>query len=279
MTAARGRHRAWLVAGIALFGALALAAGIVIGTHVPRRAPDDSLAADFARLQSSLHATAGIAITAVGSGQKPLVLGDFRTGPAWSTVKVPLVMAALSAENPPTVTAEMTAAITESDNAAAESLWASLGEPVTAAQKVDAVLRRSGDPTSVQSVRIRPEFSAIGQTDWALTEQVRFVSSAWCDGANAPVFALMANVDAAQRWGIGVIDGARFKGGWGPSPAGSYLVRQLGVLVTPAGDSAVALAVQPDSGRFEDGTAELSKIAEWLVAHRAALPTGRCGSP
>lgn len=279
MTAARGRHRAWLVAGIALFGALALAAGIVIGTHVPRRAPDDSLAADFARLQSSLHATAGIAITAVGSGQKPLVLGDFRTGPAWSTVKVPLVMAALRAENPPTVTAEMTAAITESDNAAAESLWASLGDPVSAAQKVDAVLRRSGDPTSVQSVRIRPEFSAIGQTDWALTEQVRFVSSAWCDGANAPVFALMANVDAAQRWGIGVIDGARFKGGWGPSPAGSYLVRQLGVLVTPAGDSAVALAVQPDSGRFEDGTAELSKIAEWLVAHRAALPTGRCGSP
>ena len=59
------RQRAWLVAGIAVFGALALAAGIVIGTHVPRRGPDESLAADFARLQSSLHATAGIAISAV----------------------------------------------------------------------------------------------------------------------------------------------------------------------------------------------------------------------
>src|SRR5690349_17716771 len=99
-----GRHRAWLVAGIAVFGALALAAGIVIGTHVPRRGPGDSLAADFARLQSSLHATAGIAISAVGSGQEPLMFGDFRSGAAWSTIKVPLVIAALRAEHPPAVT-------------------------------------------------------------------------------------------------------------------------------------------------------------------------------
>lgn len=273
------RHRAWLVAGIAVFGALALAAGIVIGTHVPRRGPDESLAADFARLQSSLHSTAGIAISAVGSSQEPLVFGDFRSGAAWSTIKVPLVIAALRAEHPPAVTPAMTAAITESDNAAAESLWASLGDPETAARAVDAVLRNAGDPTPVQSRRIRPEFSAFGQTDWALTEQVRFVSQAWCDGTNSPVFDLMGHVDAAQRWGIGVIDGARFKGGWGPSETGSYLVRQLGVLVTPAGGTAVAIAAQPESGRFEDGTADLSKIAEWLTSHRAALPAGRCGSP
>jgi hypothetical protein len=230
-------------------------------------------------LQSSLHATAGIAISAVDSGQEPLVLGDFRSGAAWSTIKVPLVIASLRAENPPLVTPAMTAAITESDNAAAEALWSGLGDPETAARAVDAVLRQDGDPTPVQSQRIRPEFSAFGQTEWALADQVRFVSAAWCDGANAPVFDLMGRVDAAQRWGIGVIDGARFKGGWGPSPTGGYLVRQLGVLITPAGATAVALATQPDSGRFEDGTADLSKIADWLVTHRAALPTRRCGSP
>ncbi|SBS79021.1 conserved exported hypothetical protein [uncultured Mycobacterium sp.] len=279
MTAGRGPHTGWLAAGIALFSALALAAGIVIGTHVPRRGPEDSLGADFARLQSSLHATAGIAISAVGSGRKPLVLGDLRSGAAWSTIKVPLVIAALRAEKPPVVTPAMTVAITESDNAAAESLWAGLGDPETAARAVDAVLRQAGDPTSVQSRRTRPEFSAFGQTDWALADQVRFISVAWCDPVNAPVFALMGHVDAAQRWGIGVIDGARFKGGWGPSPAGGYLVRQLGVLVTPTGATAISLAAQPDSGRFEDGIADLSKIADWLVSHRAALPAGSCGSP
>lgn len=279
MTAGRGHRQRWLVAGIALFGTLALAAGVLIGTHLPRRTPGDSLAADFTRLQSSLHATAGIAVSAVGSSREPLVLGDFRSGAAWSTIKVPLVIAALHAENPPAVTPAMTAAITESDNAAAERLWAGLGDPAAAAQRVDAVLHQAGDPTSVQSQRIRPEFSAFGQTDWALTDQVRFVSAAFCDGANAPVFTLMEHVDPAQRWGLGIVAGARFKGGWGPSPTGSYLVRQLGVLVTPAGATAIAVAAQPDSGRFEDGIADLSKIAEWLAMHRAALPVGRCGSP
>ena len=276
-----GLRRAWLVAGIAIFGALLLAAGVVIGIHVPSRVakPADSLTTDFARLQSSLHATVGIAIGAVGSAQQPLLLGDLRGGPAWSTIKVPLVIAALRAEIPPVVTAAMTAAITESDNKAAESLWAGLGDPVTAANEVDAVLRENGDPTSVQSQRIRPEFSAFGQTDWALIDQVRFVSSAWCDGANAPVFALMGRVDPVQRWGIGAIDGTQFKGGWGPSRAGRYLVRQLGVLVTPGGMTAVALAARPDSGRFEHGTADLSMMADWLVSHLEALPTGRCASP
>ena len=44
-------------------------------------------------------------------------------------IKVPLVIAALREEAPPEVTDAMTAAITESDNAAAESIWASLGDP------------------------------------------------------------------------------------------------------------------------------------------------------
>jgi hypothetical protein len=49
----------------------------------------------------------------------------------------------------------MTLAITESDNAAAESIWGRLGDPVTAAHKVEDVLRQTGDPTIVQSQRVR----------------------------------------------------------------------------------------------------------------------------
>jgi beta-lactamase class A len=54
----------------------------------------------------------------------------------------------------------MRAAITESDNAAAESVWEQLGDPTTAAQKVEQILQDSGDPTTVESRKLRPEFTA-----------------------------------------------------------------------------------------------------------------------
>jgi hypothetical protein len=263
---------------------VALVAGVIIGLRLGNRktAPQapvpSALAADFARLETQLHAVVGIAVSAVGDGQAPMILGEWQSGPAWSTIKVPLIIAALREEQPPKVTDAMTAAITESDTAAAESIWASLGDPVTAAHKVDAVLRETGDPTTVQSERVRPEFSAFGQTEWPLTGQVRFISVAVCDKANAPVFALMGEVQSDQRWGIGTLPGSRFKGGWGPSLSGSYLVRQVGVLAGPTGMIAVAMAAQPASGKFDDGVAALTEMATWLTAHLSALPAGHCGS-
>jgi hypothetical protein len=281
----------WLVAGIAAFATIVLAAGVIVGrqlgTHTsappapgtivaPIR-PPAALAADFAQLETELHAVAGIAVSPAGHGQAPMALGDLQSGPAWSTIKVPLIIAALREENPPRVTDAMAAAITESDTAAAESIWATLGDPATAAQQVDVVLRQTGDPTTVQSQRVRPEFTAFGQTDWPLIDQVRFISSAVCDSANAPIFALMGEVEPDQRWGIGTVPGARFKGGWGPSATGSYLVRQVGILAAPHGMIAVALAAQPASGKFDDGTAALTEMANWLTAHLGALPVGQCG--
>jgi hypothetical protein len=278
---ARSR-KLWLIAGVAVLATTALAAGVIIGDYLGRRKPAPAaaaaaLTADFARLETKLHAVMGIAVGAVGTQQAPITLGDWKSGPAWSTIKVPLVIAALREENSPIVTDAMSAAITESDNAAAESIWASLGDPVTAARKVEAVLRQTGDSTTVQSQKVRPEFTAFGQTDWSLTDQVRFTSVAICDNANAPIFTLMGRVEPDQRWGIGTVPNAQFKGGWGPSPTGSYLVRQLGVLPTRNGRIAVALAAQPASGKFDDGTAALTEMATWLIAHLGALPVGRCG--
>jgi hypothetical protein len=280
----RNRRRVWLIAGVAVLATVALVAGVIIGLRLGNRktAPEPpasaALAVEFDRLQTQLHAVVGIAVSAVGDGHAPMTLGEWRSGPAWSTIKIPLIIAALRDEQSPTVSDAMAAAITESDTAAAESIWASLGDPVTAAHKVDDVLRETGDPTAVQSQRTRPEFSAFGQTDWSLTDQVRFLSIAVCDKANAPVFALMGEVQSDQRWGIGTLADSRFKGGWGPSPTGSYLVRQMGVLVGPAGMIAVALAVQPDSGKFDDGIAALTEMARWLADHVSALPAGHCDS-
>jgi hypothetical protein len=273
------RRKGWLIAGIAALAAVALVIGVVVGLRLSHQAPPQAtLSDDFAQLETRLNVTAGIAVSAVGSDQGRITLGDWQTGPAWSTIKVPLVIAALREQTPPRVTDAMVAAITESSNEAAESIWAGLGDPLTAAGKVEAVLRQSGDPTTVQSQKVRPQFSAFGQTDWPLAEQVRFLSAAVCDNANAPIFRLMGEVQADQRWGLGAVSGSQFKGGWGPSPTGGYLVRQMGVLTTSRGRIAVALAAQPASGTFDDGVSALTQMATWLTSHVSALPTGRCAA-
>lgn len=243
----------------------------------PPQAPAGALADEFAALQSRLQARVGIAVAPAGNGDSPLRFGDWETGPAWSTIKFPLAIAALRAENPPYVTDAMRAAITESDNAAAESIWQGLGEPAVAAQKVEAVLRQTGDDTVVQSKKVRPEFTAFGQTDWPLDEQARFLSAAACDPQSQPILDLMGEIEPSQSWGIGTIAGTRFKGGWGPDPAGSYLVRQIGLLKRDTETVTVAVAAQPDSGSFDDGVAALGEVAKWLTEHLAELPAGRCG--
>jgi hypothetical protein len=235
-----------------------------------------ALGAEFTKLENKLHATMGVVISAVGANPKQLVFGDWTTGPAWSTAKVPLTITALGEENPPSVTDSMRAAITKSDNAAAESIWEKLGDPITAAHKVEAVLRKYDDPTTVEWRKLRPEFTAFGQTIWSLSNQARFTAAAVCDSGNAPIFTLMGQVEDEQSWGLGVIPDTRFKGGWGPSTTGSYLVRQLGVLKTPTGLTAVAVATQPASGSFIDGTQELTEVSKWLTSHMAELPAGQC---
>jgi Beta-lactamase enzyme family len=241
--------------------------------------PNDpsSLTTEFTQLENNLHAKMGVAVSAVGNGQEPTTWGEWQEGPAWSTIKVPLVIAAYRQQKPQQVTDVMKAAITESDNSAAESLWEQLGDPTTAAQKVQQILQETGDTTTtVESRKLRPEFTAFGQTIWSLVNQVRFTASAFCNSENGPIFDLMSQVKPDQSWGIGDIPGTQFKGGWGPSPSSKYLVRQIGVLTTPAGKVAVAIAAEPASGSFDDGTRDLNEVAKWLTGHLGALPAGQC---
>ena len=83
-------------------------------------------------------------------------------------------------------------------------------------------------------------------------------------------------IDPTQAWGLGTIPGARFKGGWGPDPAGIYTARQFGLVPTDEGQAAVALTVTPQSGTFEDAQAMATALAREL-ADLGALPTARCG--
>jgi hypothetical protein len=259
----------------AVFGVCVIAAVAVADAGV-RPGNTAALVSDFGQLPTSVSARIGIALTPLGGSGPTFTFGEWRSGSAWSTIKVPLVMAALREEHPPQVTAQMTAAITQSDNAAADAIWAGLGDPVTAAHKVDAVLADAGDFTPVQSQRLQPPYSPYGQTDWPLTAQAHFLSVASCESRNAPVLALMGQIANDQRWGLGTISGTRFKGGWGPSPSLKYLVRQMGLLITPTGISVAAIAAEPYSGSFADGISALNQIADWLADHIVALPSGRC---
>jgi hypothetical protein len=284
------RDRRWIVAlGVVLIVAAgAILAVNVAPTHTPVRpsatAPTSTspgaLAAEFAHLQSGLHARVGLVVRSAGAGPKPqVVLGnsDFADQPAWSTIKVPLVMAAMRQQGIGRPTPPMVAAITESDNAAAETIWESLGDPVAAAAEVDSVLRDTGDPTVVESRKLRREYSASGQTGWSLTNQATFLAAAACDPRNQPVLDLMGEVTSDQRWGVGHLPGTRIKGGWGPSPAGRYLVRQIAIV--PAGQrgsAVIAMAAEPESGSFADGTRVLTETGDWLRVHLDAVPAAQC---
>lgn len=244
-------------------------------TQGPIFAMPGTLAADFATLLPSLGGRAGMAVMAVG-GNVVATMGNWTAGPAWSTMKVPLALAALHG-NSATPSYELSAAITESDNSAADQLWQSLGTPDQAAQQIDAILRQGGDTvTQVPANRTRSDYSAFGQATWALTDQVRFASRLPCLPNAGTVTDLMGKVVYGQQWGLGHLDNVAYKGGWGPDQSGNYLVRQLGLVQTPNGQMAVAVAAQANSGGLDDGEAMLNKIAPLIVKHLGDLPAGKC---
>lgn len=234
-----------------------------------------TLAASYAELAAGVRGKLGMAVMPVG-GEQAITFGEWTTGPAWSTMKVPLTIAALR-RSPSSSNYAASAAITQSDNAAADALWQSLGTPQEAAQAVQAVLREGGDTkTVVPATRARSEHSAFGQAEWSLTDQVRFASRLPCLPQAERVTSLMEQVVTSQRWGLGEFSGAEFKGGWGPDVSGNYLVRQFGVVNVPSGQLAIAIAVQPESGSFSDGMNILDKLATVVSQHLDELSGGRC---
>jgi len=248
----------------------------------PEQSTGSVPSASFAQLQQRLGGSVGVVYSPLGRGSRPTSLGDWRSGPGWSTVKVPVAIASLTfLGDPPdsATSASLRLAITQSDNAAAERLWAGLGHPRTAAAKTQAILQAAGDNTTfVQSQRVRAGYSAFGQTTWSLTSQALFAAALPCLAHSASVLSLMGQVTTDQRWGIGAATAnAQFKGGWGPTPSGRYLVRQMGVLTLPHGERiGLALAAEPADGRFATGVADASALARWVVANVHGIGAATC---
>jgi hypothetical protein len=226
-----------------------------------------ALEASFEQLSDVVPANIGVAIA---RPDRTYSLGRWWSGVAWSTIKVPLAIAALRSD---WLGARelVVKAITESDNRASEQLWSLLGEPADAARKVQGVVAEGGDPaTVVESRRLRRGFTAFGQTQWTLQRQARFAAELPLIPDASDVIDLMGDLTPDHRWGLAA-NGSAAKGGWGPGTSGEYLVRQFGILPTPSGQWGVALAAEVHDGGFEAGVDVLNAVMDWLVSRLPVL--------
>jgi hypothetical protein len=224
--------------------------------HSPVTVMKSPVQESFYELSKGLPATVGIAIASVAG--EPILLGPWSAGVAWSTIKVPLAVAALRADV--AHSDQLSAVITRSDNAAAEEFWSQLGG--TAAQLVQSVMREAGDTVSVvESRRLRAEFTPFGQTRWALADQARFAAGLSRVSDSSRVINLMETLSVDHRWGLAA-KGFAAKGGWGPGLSGDYLVRQFAIV---SGTVGVALAAEVSDGGYQAGVDVVNSLADWVV--------------
>jgi hypothetical protein len=154
-------------------------------------------------------------VIVVGAATGPLsggpveVRGELRESRAWSTMKVPVIVAAIAAGRADWDAIE--AAITRSDNDAAFRLWERLDD---GAGDVEAVLRRAGDELTTLAREADPRgHSSFGRTVWTLTAAVGFYGAlARGELLSAEdterVLDAMSRVVPDQRWGLGAIPGS-----------------------------------------------------------------------
>lgn len=244
----------------------------------PASSTEPSAAAAAGSVQAVLdrivaeHGNVGIAVS---DGTSIVEAGRTAPEAAWSTSKVPVLIAANR-----TGVADsqlVSSAITYSDNEAAKAAWAALGEGTAAAQTAQSVLAEAGDSaTQVQSQVTRPEFTAFGQTMWSVGNQAKFMAGLRCVEGAQPIIDAMGVADPAQSYGLRTLPGALIKGGWGPNPAGAYDVRQMGIVRLGGHDVAVAMIASSPDGQYASAQAVLTSIAEELAQADTQWPSPAC---
>ncbi|GED97101.1 hypothetical protein [Gordonia crocea] len=249
----------------------------------PMSAAIPALAAAYGDLNKALadvgaNQKVALAILPVGRPAEPIVFGDIDPPQvAWSSIKVALAVAAERHHGGPMPAT--VAAITASDNAAAQSLWRSLGDDRQAAAAVTRVLREGGDDrTTVPAVAKRPPYSIFGQTVWPVANAARFTAGFACLPDAGRVRTLMGRVDGNQRWGADKLKSkTEVKGGWGPGRSSGYVVRQIAVITHRDGSqTAVAMVTFGTGTTMATGTTALDHVGVWLSRNARNLPRGFC---
>ena len=250
-----------------------LSVGSSAAPTAPTTHPEDTPVSTARTPQEAIEAIVadnpGTGIAVAGGGEV-VSAGVTQPVAAWSTAKVPLAIAAERAgvADPEVVSR----AITFSDNAAADTLWTSLGGGQQAAQATQAIIGTATVPATPP----REGFSAFGQTQWSVADQAEFAASLGClDGAE-PVLAAMGDADPAQAYGLSTLEGALKKGGWGPSVDGGYEARQMGLVTLSGKTVAVAIYAKAPTGDYGQAQQMLTRLAEQLAAADVTWPEADC---
>ena len=253
-----------------------------------------SFAQEINDLEASTGYKIGAYVTAPGdaSGDQIQYAGTWQGGRAWSTIKVPLSIAATQEGNVlsgtvtdpyggtcnySSIASAINQTIKTSANCAAWWLWQSIGgDGNTAATRVNNVLRSGND--TITNVVANGDGSSLtsGKTIWQLRDQVIFAANmSSINGASTTLTAMLNHAGSADD-GSGLLNRSIFsqsmvKGGWG----GGTITRQFGIVKLSSGKcSAIAIGLEGSDNAFST----LTSIARILKNHESELPSGACPS-
>ena len=182
---------------------------------LPLTAPGQHHAASAAEIQAQLDRLVADVVARHG-GRAAVSVGGFTAGdnspvPAFSTMKVPLSIAALRQDQSMYPDAEI--AVTRSDNPAAHRMFTRVP-----AAGYERVIQEAGSRTSTP-------VTARMSTLWTTSDQAEFASGLRCVPGHEPVLDMMGRIVDYQHWGLGRIGGRPLQGrvvhlpGWAPGPS------------------------------------------------------------
>lgn len=218
------------------------------------------------------HAKVGVAIAA---GDDTIAAGDKGTGPVWSTIKVPIAIAALKDGADKSL---VDLAIKESDNDAAYSLWSQVQWQEGSAKKA------VGDLLDDYGSRADIHDTAFGYSTWPLEEQAVFGAELPCIKEADYVHKVLKDIVPWQKIGLSKEKQTRAKSGWGlDEDENEYTYRQFGVHEVEGKRVGVALSVVTDGEDYADAEKAVKYLARQLVdivdagvGEGAIDPAARC---
>ena len=220
----------------------------------------DWLEAEVERIEADTDTSIGIVL--IDDDDAAVTAGDVTSLAAWSTIKVPVAMAATEHcdASEEVLDTLITSTIEVSDNGSADQLWMCLAAAGGAKKLVADELAKADATATLEE--------AWGTSEWSLNSQARYahylaeLSDREPDNA---VLDKMVHVDKSQSWGLGAL-GIPFKGGWSDDTDGSWQSRQLGFGQFADKRYGISMAAISEDGSFEDTTDALDELAEALAS-------------
>ena len=200
------------------------------------------------------HAKVGVAISA---GNDTIAVGDKGKGPVWSTIKVPIAIAALKDGADKSL---VDLAIKESDNDAAYSLWSQVQWHEGSADKaVEELLEDYGSHADIHD-------TSFGYSTWSLKDQAVFGAELPCIEEADYVHKVLKDIVSWQKIGLSKEERTRAKSGWGlDEDENEYTYRQFGVHEVTGKRVGVALSVITDGEDYAKAEPAVKYLAHEMV--------------